>query len=70
MITLGTSQMTKPDAWTPLNASLFRASMIELGLLGVLLLVLVGAIYAMRRMEKPLLPKGKMAQHGPVKLES
>jgi uncharacterized membrane protein (DUF373 family) len=70
VITLGTSQMTKPGAWTPVNESLFRASMVELGLLAVLLLVLVGAIYAMRRMERPLLPKLKIGRPDPVKLES
>jgi uncharacterized membrane protein (DUF373 family) len=69
VITLGTSQMTKPGAWTPDNASLFRASMIELGLLGVLLLVLVGAIYAMRRMDRPFQPKSKAMQHEPAKVE-
>ena len=69
VITLGTSQMTKPNAWTPLNASLFRASMVELGLRGVLLLVLVGAIYAMRRMDKPLFPKMNATQPNPIKIE-
>jgi uncharacterized membrane protein (DUF373 family) len=53
VITLGTSQITKPGDWTPLNASLFKASMIELGMLALLLLVLVGAIYVMRRMDRP-----------------
>ena len=69
VITLGTSQMTKPGAWSPLDASLFRASMIELGLLGVLLLVLVGAIYAMRRMDSPILSRSKAAKPEPAKLE-
>jgi uncharacterized membrane protein (DUF373 family) len=63
VITLGTSQITKPGAWTPENASLFKASMVELGLLAVLLLVLVGAIYALRRMDRPTLFKFK-APHG------
>jgi uncharacterized membrane protein (DUF373 family) len=53
VITLGTSQITHPDEWTPVNASLFRASMTELGILALLLVVLVGAIYAMRRMDRP-----------------
>ena len=52
VITLGTSQITHPDQWTALNASLFDASMIELGMLALLLLVLVGAIYVMRGMER------------------
>ena len=69
MITLGTSQMTKPGAWSPDDASLFRASMVELGLLGVLLLVLVGAIYAMRRMDRPLRPQSKAMQNEPAKVE-
>jgi uncharacterized membrane protein (DUF373 family) len=53
VITLGTSQITHPDEWTPVNASLFRASMTELAILALLLVVLVGAIYAMRRMDRP-----------------
>jgi uncharacterized membrane protein (DUF373 family) len=52
VITLGTSQITHPEVWTAQNESLFRASMIELGLLALLLLVLVGAIYVMRRMDR------------------
>ncbi len=54
VITLGTSQITHPSDWSDLNASLFRASMIELGMLALLLLVLVGAIYVMRRMDRPV----------------
>jgi uncharacterized membrane protein (DUF373 family) len=69
VITLGTSQMTKPDAWTPLTESLFNASMMELGLLGILLLVLVGAIYAMRRMDRPFSLKSKGTQREPAELE-
>ena len=69
VITLGTSQMTKPDAWTPVNESLFKASMLELGLLAVLLLVLVGAIYVMRRMDRPFLTKPKTAKAEPAKVE-
>jgi uncharacterized membrane protein (DUF373 family) len=53
VITLGTSQITRANEWTPLNASLFKASMVELGMLSLLLLVLVAAIYAMRRMDRP-----------------
>jgi uncharacterized membrane protein (DUF373 family) len=52
VITLGTSQITRPNDWTPQNASLFRAAMVELGVLALLLLVLVSAIYAMRRMDR------------------
>jgi len=69
VITLGSSQMNKKGARNPDNASLFRASMIELGLLGVLLLVLVAAIYAMRRMDKPFLSRPRSAQHELPKLE-
>ena len=69
VITLGTAQMTKPSAWTPLNESLFRASMVELALLAVLLLVLVGAIYAMRRMDRPVLSRLKVAQQDRGKVE-
>jgi uncharacterized membrane protein (DUF373 family) len=75
VITLGTSQITKPGQWTPENASLFQASMIELGLLAVLLLVLVGAIYALRRMERPSFLKlkaGRADQQAakPVRLDT
>jgi uncharacterized membrane protein (DUF373 family) len=60
VITLGTSQITRPNDWNPQNASLFRASMIELGVLALLLLVLVGAIYMMRRSDRELAAGSKI----------
>ena len=44
VITLGTSQITQPDKWVSGNMELFQASMIELGVLGALIVVLVGSI--------------------------
>jgi uncharacterized membrane protein (DUF373 family) len=53
VIILGTSQFTQPNTSSTLNANFFRASMVELGMLALLLLVLVFAIYLMRRMDRP-----------------
>jgi uncharacterized membrane protein (DUF373 family) len=50
VITLGSSQATHPGNWTPDVESQFRASMLELGVLGVLILVMVVAIFMLRRM--------------------
>lgn len=44
VITLETSRITGLDKWNPENASIFQASMIELGVLGVLIVILVGSI--------------------------
>jgi hypothetical protein len=55
VITLEASTLTKEGAWSPERASIFRASMIELGLLGVLVLILVFSITLLRR--HALLPK-------------
>lgn len=49
VITLETSQITQPDRWSVANGGLFRASMIELGVLAMLIVVLVGSIYVTRR---------------------
>jgi len=49
VITLEASTLTSGGAWTPENASLFRAAMVELGLLGVLVLILVFSITLLRR---------------------
>jgi uncharacterized membrane protein (DUF373 family) len=72
VITLGTSQITHPSEWTALNASLFKASMMELGMLALLLLVLVGAIYVMRRMDRLPILNLKVARRneGPTGPES
>ena len=44
VITLETSQITQPERWGTGNMPLFQASMIELGVLGLLIVVLVGSI--------------------------
>ena len=49
VITLEASTLTKEGTWSPERASIFRASMIELGLLGVLVLVLVFSVTLLRR---------------------
>jgi hypothetical protein len=49
VITLEAATLTKPGAWTTQGASIFRASMVELGLLGLLILILVFCITLLRR---------------------
>jgi hypothetical protein len=49
VITLEASTLTKEGSWTIQGASIFRASMVELGLLGLLVLVLVFCITLLRR---------------------
>ncbi len=49
VITLEASTLTKEGSWTVQGASIFRASMVELGLLGLLVLVLVFSITLLRR---------------------
>lgn len=49
VITLEASTLTKEGSWTVQGASIFRASMVELGLLGLLILVLVFCITLLRR---------------------
>jgi uncharacterized membrane protein (DUF373 family) len=49
VITLEAATMTKEGKWTADGASIFHASMIELGLLGLLVLVLVFSITLLRR---------------------
>ena len=49
VITLEAATLTKGGTWTPEGASIFRASMYELGLLGFLILVLVISIAILRR---------------------
>ena len=44
VITLETSQITQPERWGTGNMPLFQASMIELGVLALLIVVLVGSI--------------------------
>jgi hypothetical protein len=49
VITLEAATLTKGGTWSPETASIFRASMIELGLLGMLVLTLVISITLLRR---------------------
>ena len=49
VITLEASTLTKGSSWSAEGASIFRASMMELGLLGVLILILVFSITLLRR---------------------
>jgi hypothetical protein len=50
IISLETSHVTQPEKWTPANAALFHAAMTELGVLAFLVIVMVGAIFFIRRM--------------------
>jgi Phosphate-starvation-inducible E family len=49
VITLEAATLTKGGSWSAEGASIFRASMYELGLLGFLILVLVTSIALLRR---------------------
>lgn len=49
VITLQTSEVTKPGNWSAENQSILHGSMIELGVLGALVLVLVVSLYLLRR---------------------
>lgn len=49
VITLEAATLSKGGPWTPEVASIFRASMIELALLGLLVLILVFSITLLRR---------------------
>lgn len=49
VIGLEAGNLSRPEIWNPEHESLFRASVLELGLLGLLVLILVVAIYLLRR---------------------
>ncbi len=49
VITLEAATLAKGGVWSPDSASIFRANMIELGLLGLLILILVFSITLLRR---------------------
>lgn len=49
VITLETADLTRQPTWANGGEAIFHASVIELGLLSVLVLVLVAAIYLLRR---------------------
>ncbi|MGA7915020.1 MAG: phosphate-starvation-inducible PsiE family protein [Candidatus Acidiferrales bacterium] len=53
VITLEAASLTQGGAWTSGGQSIFRASMMELGLLGFLVLVLVFSITLLRRYPSP-----------------
>jgi uncharacterized membrane protein (DUF373 family) len=56
VITLGSSQATHPGNWTPDVQQQFNASMLELGVLGILILVMVVAIFLLRRAKVHMTP--------------
>lgn len=49
VITLQTSQETKPESWSPGDQALVREAMLQLGVLGGLILILVVSLYLLRR---------------------
>lgn len=53
VITLEAATLTKGGTWSSDGASIFRANMTELGLLGLLILVLVFSITLLRRFSPP-----------------
>lgn len=57
VITLETANITKSETWSANNAAIFHASMVELGLLGLLVLVLVACIVALRRISPVATPE-------------
>lgn len=53
VITLEAATLTKGGNWSSEGPSIFRANMIELGLLGILILILVFSITLLRRFAPP-----------------
>jgi hypothetical protein len=49
VISLETSNVTQPAKWTQASQDLFQASMTELGVLAGLVIVMVGAIFFIRK---------------------
>lgn len=49
VITLQSAEVTRDNAWNPEQEAVFRATMLELVVLGVLILVMVFSIYLLRR---------------------
>jgi uncharacterized membrane protein (DUF373 family) len=49
VITMQTSEATKPGGWTADDKEILHFSMIELGVLGVLVLILMLSLYLLRR---------------------
>jgi hypothetical protein len=54
VISLEMATLTKEGSWSNDQVSIFQAAMIELGLLGLLVLVLVFSITLLRRYPPPL----------------
>jgi len=52
VISLETSDIAQPSKWSDERAELFKASMIELGVLAFLIIVMVSAIFLVRRSRK------------------
>ena len=52
VITLESSQANQHGKWTAESAGLFNATMLELGVLAVLILVMVVSIYILRHSER------------------
>ena len=52
VITLQTSEVTKPGGWTPQSAAIVQGAMLELAVIGVLILVLVVSLYLLGRIAK------------------
>ena len=52
VITLQTSEATKPGGWTPQSAAIVQGAMLELSVIGVLILVLVVSLYLLGRIPK------------------
>lgn len=49
VITLESSQINQPGKWTPDSQTLFNSTMLELGVLGGLIMVMVISIFILRR---------------------
>ena len=63
VITLETSQIMQPDHWAAANLPLFHASMLELGVLALLIVVLVGSIGFTRASAR--WTRAGVPEHGP-----
>jgi uncharacterized membrane protein (DUF373 family) len=59
VLTLQTSEVMHAGDWTPQKEALFRASMIELGVLAVLILIMVVAIFLLHRARDDGQPAGE-----------
>jgi uncharacterized membrane protein (DUF373 family) len=53
VITLESSQAHQPGKWSPDSQAMLNAALLELGVLGALILVMVISIYLLRHSERP-----------------